>query len=60
MFRKHKVYYSIEAKSEDGFVFICSFSTYNEARSKFDDLISSNDNCSYRLLKVEKDIEEIK
>lgn len=58
MFNKHKVYYSIEVKDEDSFIFVCSYSTYKEAIDKLEELQNLYDK-EYRILKVEKDIEEI-
>jgi len=61
MFNKHKVYYSVEVKDEedDTYMFICSYSTFSDAKQKLDELESSNDCKVYRILKVEKSIEEV-
>lgn len=62
MFVKQKVYYAIEIKDEDdAYRFICSYSSFNEAKEKVDELESScNNNSSvYRILRVEKNIEEV-
>lgn len=58
MFNKHKIYYAIEVKFDDSFIFVCAYSTFNEAKAKLDELKLQNDN-EYRILKIEKDIEEI-
>lgn len=58
MFEKHRVYYTIEVKSDDSFIFVCSYSTFNEAKEKMDDLINQTGN-EYRILKIEKDVEEV-
>ena len=38
MFNKHKVYYSVEVKDDedDTYIFICSYSTFSEAKQKLD------------------------
>lgn len=61
MFAKQKVYYAIEIKDEDdSYRFICSYSSFNEAKEKVDELESSCNNSSvYRILRVEKNIEEV-
>lgn len=61
MFVKQKVYYAIEIKDEDdAYRFICSYSSFNEAKEKVDELESSCNNSSiYRILRVEKNIEEV-
>lgn len=61
MFVKQKVYYAIEIKDEDGsYRFICSYSSFNEAKERLDELESSCNNSSvYRILRVEKNIEEV-
>lgn len=61
MFVKSKVYYAIEIKDEDGsYRFICSYSSFNEAKERLDELESSCNNSSvYRILRVEKNIEEV-
>ena len=58
MFEKHKVYYTVEVKSENSFMFICSYSTFNEAKEKVDSLVEQTGN-EYRILKIEKDVEEV-
>ena len=58
MFTKNKVYYSVEVKDEDVYVFVCSYATFTEARQKLDELESTSDR-EYRILKVEKSIEEV-
>ena len=65
MFVKSKVYYAIEIKDDDGsYRFICSYSSFNEAKEKVDELESlcnnnNNNNNLYRILRVEKNIEEV-
>ena len=59
MFTKHKIYYSVEVKEDDdSFRFICSYSTFTEAKKKLDELESS-ERREYRILKVEKLVEEV-
>jgi hypothetical protein len=60
MFTKHKIYYSVEVKDgdDDSFRFICSYATFTEAKQKLDEL-ESNDYREYRILKVEKLVEEV-
>lgn len=58
MFTKHKVYYSVEVKDEDTFTFVCSYASFCEAKAKVEELSNSTEK-EYRILKVEKDIEEI-
>lgn len=60
MFTKHKLYYSVEVKDKDDdtYIFICSYATFTEAKHKLDELESSDDR-EYRILKVEKSIEEV-
>lgn len=58
MYSKHKVYYSVEVEDDDTFIFVCAYSTYDEAKERVDELSSSTD-CKYRILRIEKDIEEI-
>lgn len=60
MFTKHKIYYSVEVKDEEdgSFIFICSYATFTEAKRKLDELESSDDR-EYRILKVEKLVEEV-
>ena len=62
MFVKSKVYYAIEIKDDDGsYRFICSYSSFNEAKEKVDELeaLRNNNNNLYRILRVEKNIEEV-
>lgn len=60
MFVKSKVYYAIEIKDDDGsYRFICSYSSFNEAKEKVDELESLCNNNLYRILRVEKNIEEV-
>lgn len=60
MFVKSKVYYAIEIKDEDGsYRFICSYSSFNEAKEKVDELEALRNNNLYRILRVEKNIEEV-
>lgn len=60
MFNKHKLYYSVEVKDDDDtYIFICSYSTFSEAKQKLDELELNNDGKVYRILKVEKSIEEV-
>ena len=59
MFTKHKVYYTIESKLDDGaYLFICSYATFDEANDRLKILKEQTDN-DYRILKIEKDIEEV-
>lgn len=58
MFIKHKIYYTIEVREEDSFQFVCSFSTYSEAEAKVEELKQQTGK-EYRILKVEKDVEEV-
>ena len=58
MFTKHKIYYTIEVKDEDTFNFICSYSSFDEAKNKLDELSSLTDK-EYRILKIAKDIEQV-
>ena len=58
MFTKHKIYYTVEVKSEDSYIFVCSFSTFSEAVTKMEELKEQTGN-EYRILKVEKDVEEV-
>ena len=59
MFIKHKVYYTVEVKIDDGsYLFVCSFSTFDEANERATDLKDQTGN-EYRILKIEKDIEEV-
>lgn len=60
MFVKSKVYYAIEIKDEDGsYRFICSYASFNEAKEKVDELEALCNNNLYRILRVEKNIEEV-
>lgn len=61
MFVKSKVYYAIEIKDDDGsYRFICSYASFNEAKEKVDELEAlCNNNNLYRILRVEKNIEEV-
>lgn len=60
MFVKSKVYYAIEIKDDDGsYRFICSYSSFNEAKEKVDELEALRNNNLYRILRVEKNIEEV-
>ena len=59
MFAKHKIYYTVEIKNEDdSYTFVCSFSTFNEASDKVNEL-KIQTGALYRILKIEKDIEEV-
>lgn len=59
MFIKHRIYYTIEVKlDDDSYMFVCSFSTFNEALDKVEQL-KLQTGASYRILKIEKDIEEV-
>lgn len=59
MFSKNRIYYSIEVRDEDdSYVFVCSYSTFTEARQRLNEL-ESIDGREYRILKVEKSIEEV-
>lgn len=60
MFTNHKLYYSVEVKDEDddSFIFICSYATFTEAKQKLDELESNSDR-EYRILKIEKLVEEV-
>jgi hypothetical protein len=61
MFNKYKLYYSVEVKDDedDTYLFICSYSTFSEAKQKLDELELNNNGKVYRILKVEKSIEEV-
>ena len=60
MYTQNRIYYSVEVKDEedDTFLFLCSYSTFTEAKQKLEELESSSDK-EYRILKVEKSIEEV-
>lgn len=58
MFNKHKIYYTLEVKDDDSFIFVCSFSTFSEANEKLNELKSLTEK-EYRILKIEKTVEEI-
>ena len=60
MFTKYKLYYSIEVKDEENgtYTFLYSYATFTEAKQKLDELVSSSDR-EYRILKVEKFIEDV-
>lgn len=58
MINKHKVYYTLEMKDDDTYIFVCSFSTYSEANTKMEELKSETEK-EYRILKIEKIVEEI-
>lgn len=58
MINKHKVYYTLEMKDDDSFIFVCSYATYNEAITKMEELKSETEK-EYRILKIEKTVEEI-
>lgn len=58
MFTKHKIYYTVEVKEEDSYMFVCSFSSFNEANAKVNELKEQTEK-EYRILKIEKDIEEV-
>lgn len=59
MFTKHKIYYTIEVKLDDNsYSFVCSYATFNEAKARVDELMLQADR-EYRILKIEKDIEEV-
>ena len=58
MFTKHKIYYTVEVKEEDSYTFVCSFSSFTEANTKVNELKEQTDK-EYRILKIEKDIEEV-
>jgi len=58
MLSKHKIYYTLEMKDDDSFIFICSFSTYSEANAKMEELKSETEK-EYRILKIEKIVEEV-
>jgi hypothetical protein len=61
MFTKRKMYYSVEVRDDidDSFIFISSYSTFAEAQTKYEELKSINNDKEYRILKVEKFIEEV-
>ena len=59
MFTRHKIYYTIESKDDDRFVFLCSYSSYNETEVRLNELKLQSPTTEYRVLKIEKDIEEI-
>lgn len=58
MINKHKVYYTLEMKDDDSFIFVCSYATYSEAVTKMEELKSETEK-EYRILKIEKTVEEI-
>lgn len=58
MINKHRVYYTLEMKDDDTYIFVCSFSTYSEANAKMEELKSETEK-EYRILKIEKIVEEI-
>lgn len=59
MFSKHRIYYTVEIKmDDDSYMFVCSFSTFNEANTKVA-LLKEQTGATYRILKIEKDIEEV-
>jgi len=58
MFTKHKIYYTVEVKTDDSFLFVCSFATFSEANETVSKLKEQTGN-EYRILKIEKDIEEV-
>lgn len=59
MFRKHRLYYTIEVRDvEDSYSFLYSYSTYSEAIQKLEELKCNSDR-EYRILKIEKYIEEV-
>lgn len=59
MFVNHKIYYMVEVKADDdSYMFVCSFSTFNEASKKVESL-KEQTGATYRILKIEKDIEEV-
>lgn len=43
---------------DDSYMFVCSFSTFNEASEKVESL-KEQTGATYRILKIEKDIEEV-
>lgn len=63
----HKVYYTIEFRelNESGdvldsvYTFLCSYSTYNDALNKVDELKRCDNLREYRILKIEKDVEDV-
>lgn len=59
MFIKNKVYYTVELEEDGTFLFICSFATFNEANDKVEQLKEQNGNSNYRILRIEKNIEEV-
>lgn len=59
MFTKHKIHYTIELKiDDDSYMFICSYSSYKEAIARVEDL-KLQTGLEYRILKIEKDVEEV-
>ena len=55
---QEEIYYEI--KDDDGsYRFICSYSSFNEAKEKVDELEALCNNNLYRILRVEKNIEEV-
>lgn len=59
MLLKHKIYYTIELKmDDDSYMFVCSYSTFNEAKARVEDL-KMQTGLEYRILKIEKDVEEV-
>ena len=43
---------------DDSYMFICSYSSFNEARARVEDL-KLQTGLEYRILKIEKDVEEV-
>ena len=44
--------------SDESYVFVCSYSSFSEAEAKLKELKDQTD-ADYRILKIEKDIEEV-
>lgn len=62
MFEKHRLYYSVEVADEyddSVYNFVCSYSTFTDAKQKVDELLLQNSEKKYRILKVEKFVEEV-
>lgn len=58
MFTKHKLHYTIEMLSDESYIFVCSYSSFSEAEAKLKELKDQTD-ADYRILKIEKDTEEV-
>ena len=43
---------------DDSYMFVCSYSSFNEAKTRVEDL-KLQTGLEYRILKIEKDVEEV-